>query len=293
MPQAGTCRAADSKQRKIVASRRGRIVLLRPSDGKEICTLVNIEQARDTIITLSLTPDGRTVYFAESGFARCSRVFAAEIRTGRVAAVVDGGYAPEVSPDGRYLAYNASYSCGDRRHRIVVLDLKSGHEREWLGTWSLGYGDGIVWAPNPRYLIVTKAGTDSARDFLFDTTGSGPLDGPPWPPIDDRRAPRVAGRRLSALGVTLGGATVRPKMKTVLFGVWYSEETPDEKHPILEFDPSSDTFRVLIKDAGGPIDFDPSGKHLLYRGIGPGLPLFRFSGGRSVRLGHGYWDAAW
>lgn len=268
-------------------------MLLRPSDGKEICSLVTIEQARDTIITLSLAPDGMTVFFAESGFARCGRLFAVEVSTGRVSLVVDGGYAPEVSPDGKYLAYNASFSCGDRRHRIFVRDLTTGNERAWLGTWPTGYGDEVTWGLERHHLIVAKAGADSATYFLFDTTKKGSLDGPRWPPIDDRKAPRVSGRALSDPGVSLGGATVNPIRETVFFGVFYSNSMDTEEHPILEFDPRTDTFRVLIKNGGGPIDFDPSGKQLLYRGAGPGLSLFRYSEGRSVRLGRGYWDAAW
>jgi hypothetical protein len=276
---------------RIVASRRGEIVLLRPSDGSEICVLVTIEQARDTITTLSLAPDGATVFFAESGFARCGRLFGVEIPTGRVRLVVDGGYAPVVSPDGRYLAYNASFSCGDRRHRLVVRDFATGNEREWVGTWPGGYGDEVTWGLERHQLIVTKEGTDSATYFLFDTRTNGSLEGVQWPSNRDRAGFKLGGRPLSDPGVTLGAATVRSKTKTVLFSVWYSTEEPGQKHPILEFDPRSHTFRTFIDDAGGPLDFDPSGSSLLYRGSGS--VLFRYRAGRSVRLGRGYYDAAW
>lgn len=293
MPKAGNCRTADVSRSRIVASRRGSIVLLRPSDGRQICTLVTIDQAKDTIITLSLSPDGTSVFFAETGFARCARTFAVDVPTARVRTVVDGGYAPAVSPDGRYLAYNASFSCGGRRHRIVVRDLKTGSEREWVGDRELGYGDKIVWAPDPRYLIISESGADSAQYFLLDTRATGALAGPPWPVIDDRKAPRVSGRALSDLGVSLTGATVNPTSKKVFFGVWYSDSQESEERPIVEFDPTSGAFRILIADALGPIDFDPTGTQLLYRGPASGFFLMRYSGGKSVPLGGGYFDAAW
>jgi hypothetical protein len=292
LPQPGTCRSKRAEPAPIVASSRGRIVLLRPSDGKELCTLVTIQQAKGTLITLSLTPDGKTVFFAESGLSRCASIFSVGIGGGGVVRVVDGGYAPEVSPDGRSLAYNDSFTCGDRRHRIVVRDLTSGKEREWVGTWEGGYGDPI-WAPDARFLVVAKSGADSASYFLLDTRKSGPLDGKPWPRFDDDHPPMIDGVSLTDPGVTLGGLTVRRVTKTVSFGLYYSNELPDQPHPIIELDPESGVLRTLVERAGRPVDFDPTGKQLLYRGLENGFDLFRYTDGRSVFLGKGYYDAAW
>jgi hypothetical protein len=291
-PQSGTCRPKHADPAPIVASRRGRIVLLRPSDGKELCTLVKIDQAKGTLITLTLTPNGKTVYFAEGGFSRCASIFAASIEGGHVQRVVDGGYAPAIHPNGRSLAYNASHTCGDRRHRIVVRDLVSGKEREWLGTWEGGYGDPI-WAPDARFLVVAKSGADSASHFLLDTRKNSPLEGKPWPPVDEFDPSTVDGVALLNPGVTLGGFTVRPITKTVAFGVFYSDEQPDEAHPILELDPQTGALETLIGRGSRPVDFDSTGKHLLYRGFNMGFQLFRYSNGRSYFLGKDYYDAVW
>jgi hypothetical protein len=292
LPQPGNCRPKHADPAPIVASRRGRIVLLRPSDGRELCTLVEIDQAKGTLITLTLTPNGETVYFAESGLSRCASIFAVNVGGSVVRRVVDGGYAPAVSPNGRSLAYNASYTCGDRRHRIVVRDLDSGKEREWVGTWEGGYGDPI-WAPDARFLVIAKSGADAASHFLLDTRKNGLLDGKPWPPFDERDPPTVGGVSLSDPGVTLDGFTVRPITKTVAFGVFYSDEQPDEPHPILELDPQTGALKTLIERGVRPIDFDSTGMHLLYHGYGMGFSLYRFSKGTSFFLGKSFYDAAW
>lgn len=292
LPRAGSCRARDADRPRIVAATRHTIVLIRPLDGKAICTLVSIDGGKDTFLTLSLSPDGNTVFFAEYGFARCVAVFAVEVRSGAVRKVADSGYAPEVSPDGRFLAYNSSFSCGDRRHRLVKRDLASGREQDWIYTAELGFGD-FVWGSNPRYLIVASAGADSASYFLLDTVKGGQLTGPAWPSTRALGAYRVDGGSLSDPNVSLGGATVSPNRKSVLFGVWYSSDEPGWRRPIIEFDVRKEAFRTVIEDAWGPVDFDPSGRAFLYRPLGSGLTLYRYSDGQSVRLGTGYYDAAW
>ena len=265
-------------------------MLLRPSDAKELCTLVTYEQVEG--IDLALTPDGQTLYFSDYGLGACGSIFVVSIRGGRVRTFLSGGYAPTVSPDGRSLAYNASHSCGDRRHRFVVREIASGKEREWLGTWEGGYGN-PTWAPDARFLVIAKAGSDSARHFLLDTRKDGPLDGKLWPPIDEDDPPTVNGTALSNPGVTLGGFALRPFKNAVAFGIFYSDEQAGEAHPILEMDLGSGKVRTLVKSGSSPHDFDPTGMHLLYRGLGTGYELFRLSDGRSISLGKGFYDAAW
>jgi hypothetical protein len=86
---------------------------------------------------------------------------------------------------------------------------------------------------------------------------------------------------------------VRPKFGTVTFGVSYSDEPEDAAHPILEFDPKTQSLKLSTWKGRAPIDFDASGTQLLHRGLGVGFTLFRFSDGTSVRLGSGYFDAVW
>lgn len=290
-PKPGNCQAAHVSPRPIVASRRGRILLLRPSDGNELCTLVTYERVPG--LELSLAPDGETLYFSDYGLGACGRIFAVDMSDRTIRTVVRGGYGQDVSPDGRLLAYNASHSCGDRRHRIVVRDLSSGAEREWVGTWEGGYGSDVVWAPDPRFVVVARSGADAARYFLLDTAKTGPLDGKDWPPIDEDKPPSVNGIPLTSPALTLGDATVRPDAKAVMFAVYYSEQHRDERHPILEFDVKTRAFRTIVDRDGTPLAFDPSGEQLLYRGLGAPNTLFRYSAGRSVLLGEGFYDADW
>jgi hypothetical protein len=231
------------------------------------------------------------VYFASYGFGRCSRIYSVVIATSRVRAVVDGGYDPAVSPDGRFLAYNRSFSCGVRRHRLVVRNLSTGQEEEWLDGSELGFGD-FAWGPDPGSLIVAHAGADSASYFLLDTGKSGPLTGPMWPSTRALDAFKIKGRPLSDPNTSLAGVTVRPDRAKVLFGIFYSSEE-GWLHPIIEYDVRDETFRTVIEDAWGPVDFDPTGREILYRPVNSGLTLYRYSDGRSVKLGTGYYDAAW
>lgn len=62
---------------------------------------------------------------------------------------------------------------------------------------------------------------------------------------------------------------------------------------ILEMDLGSGTVRTLVKSGSSPHDFDPTGMHLLYRGLGTGYKLFRLSSGRSTYLGKGFYHAVW
>ena len=288
-PRPGNCGGARVPSDSIVAVRRSEVVLIRPSDGEKVCTLVTIEQSRDSVMNLALAPDRRTVYFAERGrIGDCPTIYAARIPTGDVRSVVEGGFAPDVSPDGRRLSYNASFVCGRREHRIVARDLRTGMERSWRGDWEGGYGDEARWAPDPRYLFVHRCAVDACSVFLLDTARADELDGDRWPP--DR--PRFNGISLTDPGITLGGLTVRPHRGTVVFGIGYSSETSEDEHPFLEYDPKTRSIVRLVRDSGGPLDFDPAGRRLLYKGL-RGSELFRYEGGVSVRLGRGYYDAAW
>ncbi|MGH2728705.1 MAG: TolB family protein, partial [Actinomycetota bacterium] len=247
------------------------------------------EQTR-TFYDVEVSPDGKTVYFSDGGLGRCGSIFAVAITGGPAREIVRGGYAPAVSPDGKQLTYNASHSCGDLRHRMVVRDLTTGSEREWIGTWEGGYGN-PVWAPDPRFLIVARAGADAARYFLLDTRRPGSLDGKSWPAIDQDP---VAGIVLQSPGVTLINATVRPGTGAVAFGVAYSDESVGETHPILEYNTDDRTFRVLVRDGAVPLDFGPTGHSLIYWRLGgPKLKLFRLTNRRSFFLGEGFHDASW
>ncbi|MEX2554770.1 MAG: hypothetical protein WEB06_03960 [Actinomycetota bacterium] len=266
-------------------------MLLRASDGNELCTLAMADAQSRTTFDVEVTPDGQTVYFSDAGLGACGGIYSVAINGGSIREVIRGGYGPVISPDGRRLAYDASHSCGDRRHRMVVRNLETGAEREWIGTWEGGYGS-PRWAPDPRFLVVARAGSDSARHFLLDTRKGGPLDGMDWPTVDEDDDP--SGIELSYPGLTLTSPTVRPGRRTVAFGVAYSDVDGSESYPIIVYDPAADTWRVLIEGDAFPVDYDSSGTSLLFwRRSGSGLKLFRYTDGRSFFLGKGFHDASW
>ena len=187
-PVAGTCRLSGVSPRPIVVSRRTSIVLLRASDGKELCTLVTVEESIETMLDVEMTRDGKTVYFSDGGLGHCGSVYAIGTGGGAIREIARGGYAPALDPTGNLLAYDRSHACGDRRHRMIVRDLRTGSEREWIGTWEGGYGS-PVWGPDARLLLVPRAGFDASRYFRLDTRGAGSLDGTAWPPQGERRRP--------------------------------------------------------------------------------------------------------
>jgi dipeptidyl aminopeptidase/acylaminoacyl peptidase len=145
---------------------------------------------------LTLSPDGRTVYFAlrEAGrieplstnldiFAVPSDGSAPPVNLTAANKATDN--LPAVSPDGRTLAYFAMARPGYEADRQVLMlrDLATGTVRPLTQSWDRSIGS-IAWAPDGRSLLVTAEDTLEQPVFRIDAhtaavtrlTGDGHFD---------------------------------------------------------------------------------------------------------------------
>jgi hypothetical protein len=272
----------------IVASRDGRIVLIDSKDGKVLRTIADRTQTGGApadplfVPALALTPDGKAVFFTRPRSESCLEIYRISVSGGR-ASFVARGYSPDVSPDGKRLAYNASDSCGERKQSVVVRDLATGKERSWYAKRYYEDGFGRVrWAPNPRYLLVQACGVHGCTPFSLDTVRTDQiLDGEAFGPRD-----------YNGVDITMLSLTVRRGGGTVVFGVDYPDVPPDATYPDLEFNPRTRQVTTIFATGGAqPLDFDESGDHFLY--LAGDDELFRYNGDKPVSLGTGFTEAVW
>ena len=140
---------------------------------------------------ISLSPDGRTVYFALREAGRIESlstnfdIFAAHNSTPPINLTPDNKATdtlPAISPDGRTLAYVAMARPGYESDRTVLMlrDLTSGKVRALTQGWDRSVGS-IEWSPDGRSLLVTAEDTlenpvfriDAATGRVTRLTGDG------------------------------------------------------------------------------------------------------------------------
>ena len=162
--------AARASPRRIVAvTTDGRVILASSKDGHALRTLASGALAGGG---LAVSPDGRTVYYAEIEQVTCpgdpvpvTRIMAVPVRGGTPQEIATNVRYPTVSPDGRYLAFTGIPNCSDAGQSVLVKDLQAGarstepYDRSWgpqvfAGTTQRGIG-GLSWAPDSRHLLFT------------------------------------------------------------------------------------------------------------------------------------------
>ena len=171
-----------------------------------------------TVQDVSVSPDGTTVWFQVHTGTQCKEVVYTAPFAGGPVRRTTAGRSPEVSPDGRFVAYLAPASeHGGPAHpsaylcdgALVVRDLRTGAERAWIATadptghlgqpaWSrdgsriaLSYDgtntddDGAAdWTTQIRVLDVARTGTlEQASQVVAESRG--PSVGPGGPPRPD------------------------------------------------------------------------------------------------------------
>ncbi len=221
--------------------------------------------------------DGKTIYFdairkPDADYLRGdSELHAVSVEGGEIRVLTDRrgpDRNPEVSPDGRWIAYSGYDDQRFTSHlsSLYLLETASGSTRLWAG--------GLPNSPNS----VTWAGDSSGVYFLMGEKGSQtvqflPLDGSP-------RALTPSGRDLSGLSISKSGlaATIvsdfqRPGyLATFQIGQGEFREVVDVNRDVLDgvrlgeaeelWFESKDGLKIqgwLIK----PADFDPSKKYPL------------------------------
>ncbi len=107
----------------------------------------------------TVTPDGKTVYFAVTTYdlktnRGHTRIFGADTegKTGPnpVTGADSNSFAPSVSPDGRNLAFISTRKDGPQ---IWLLPLSSPGEAQQLTSLSTGVSGPLVWSPDSRRLL--------------------------------------------------------------------------------------------------------------------------------------------
>ena len=162
----------------------------------------------------SVSPDGRHVYFhvdeGSDALAGDFQIRRLDLRTGETLDVTAGGargaaagrlssggaFAPEVSPDGRWLAFGRQIPDGTvsfRGHRfgprtaLWLRDLETGAERVLMdpisvaiesGSKSLGILPGYGWSRDGRSIVISQGGKIRRVDVASGQVTTIPFDAP-------------------------------------------------------------------------------------------------------------------
>lgn len=281
----------------VALSAKGRVVVLDGATSRALQVLAQYPtDGSGRLGGVSLTPDRKTVYYGygESGLSsdpRCGTgVYRVPVDGGGRPEKVAEGLSPKLSPDGRLLAYagggtrfgirGEQMSCSNV---LVIRDLASGAERAWVPTpddnyFSLGDISSITWAPDSKRLAFEFSYEDSSV-LVVDAAAPGGR-------LEDLR-PLVAGQTLFAPAWRSDGRILVRSM--CCHPDW------DEEDKTLLVDPVSGqaTPFTQVEDFAF-LDFDSTGRHLLFVKEGENGELFRKSEGENeVFMARDFLEADW
>lgn len=276
----------------VAVSEANAVVVLDTADGRVVRTLFEAPpQPEGTVAGVSLSADGRTVWFSFRGPSCDSpgAVHRVPIGGGPAEKVADG-MSPAVSPDGRLLAYAAPAAArggpGDCAQALVVRDLVSGVERSWVpednGWDELVTIAEISWAPDSRRLAYEGSYEGSGVSVL-DTLRPGTLTAAKEPV-------RVRGHEGSLFAPSWLAAGDR-----LVVGTWCCYDDPNASSTrVLEVGlaDGATVERARPDDLFDDLAVDGSGEHLVYvRGGGEAVMVGR--DGTSSRLAGGLVAIDW
>jgi hypothetical protein len=271
---------------QFVAVVEGALVVLDADDGSIERTLAVGEYEPPDFLEiqyLSIASGAEEVYFERGSRTGCENPIVKVPVGGGDEELVTRGYEPEVSPDGRSLAYVALAApelCPDNilaiSFELVVRDLDSGSERRWASPTGPPFFLG--WAPDSRLLGYNFG--DSAA-WLLDTHSEPGELGPPNSSPVALPAPSARPVGLTPEGhlVTWDGATGQVRTSDAITGQWLADlfTLPTDIAPLgnIDTDPTGnsivmatelkdvDSHPVLRKWTRGqrvPTVLDPSGR---------------------------------
>jgi Tol biopolymer transport system component len=228
---------------------------------------------------------GDTVWFSDSG--ACPSLYRIP-SAGGAAIKVDAALNAEsiaISQDGSKLAYRP-FGCSGPSTAIGVLDLRTGEKRTWSYSARGEVLGPMTWSPDGRHLAFVEffgTGELRFRAWLLDTLGPG--------------ASLSASRPVPAPD---SGCHVRDLAWQPGSGLLAISESCPANHQLVYVDapggrPLARPVRSDQTIAG--LDFDPSGRHLLYLTGEPNLvgnpSTWRYDGTRAVEIGRGFGGPAW
>jgi len=277
----GRVRAVDAPSKIVAVTRDGRLIVASSRDGHMIRLLASDYGGNG----FTVSPDGETVYYSRRSDRVCTNpvgdhsldIVAVPTRGGEPTLIANDALDPQVSPDGRWLAYSGVPNCSLASSSIVLDDLqKPGAQlRVWSsvgGAASVVSPWSIRWRDDNRILFALADGPTRVLDIDQTVTLT---DSPVLPVAEaDSLCCRVGATGLMAGSRTLAGVT----------SVW-------------TFDPSSGGPVARLTWPGQPLDADPTGAHLLVYFTDPTHPpvLSRNVVGsrRLVRISSQLYDARW
>ncbi len=281
----------------VALSRKGRVVVLDGSSSRAVRVLAQYPMdGRGQLRGVSITKDRETVYYgygdgglpAES--ACDTAVHRAPVDGSRAPEKVADGLTPQLSPDGRLLAYAGGgtrfgvkaelMSCSNV---LVIRDLSSGAERAWLptpndGYFSVGGISSITWAPDSKRLAF-EFNYEGGSVHVVDATAPGGR-------LEDLE-PLSAGADLFAPAWRADGQIVVRSM------CCYPEWDQPDKTLLVDPDTGHAVPFTQVEDFAF-LDFDSTGRHLLFVKEGESGELFRRSEGESaVFMARDFLEADW
>jgi Tol biopolymer transport system component len=266
----------------------GRVAVVSTASGKVIRYLTETPAGQGQFF-FALSEDRDTVWFSDvdvcghSGIYRVSYQGGAAVRVDRSA----NAEALTVSQDGSKLVYRPLGCHGSPSRAFAVLDLRTGTTRTWAYSQRGEVLGPMTWSPDGRHLAYIEffgSGELRTRAWLLDTTGPGRslAASRPLPPPDK--------------GCQIRGLAWQPGTGRLAI----SEACPTS-HQLVVVDGPGGKVRsrpLRVDQSFGGLNFDPSGRHLLYTTGPPTTPFsarstWRWDGTRAVEIGRGYAMPTW
>jgi hypothetical protein len=298
VPNARRQKVVATPPKEVVAvTTDGRLVVVSAQDGHILRNLADDAVAASG---LSVSPDGRTAYYARDTGGRCSTgdpittIATIPIEGGIPTDLVTNVRFPAVSPDGRYLAFTGIPNCSDVGRSILLRDLTvdahtNGSYDQW---WTVSDEatspwlsvQSLSWAPDSRHILFTHASkpgvpSDDGGPRLLDA-GAGfstSLDTSP----EVRRAPKVLCCTVASTG---------PEYGSVLDARGFARD-------IVTVDSRTGDVARRLTCCGEVIAVDPAGRSLLMHSTDPDHPggIYRWSPGdeKPTFLGSLLFEAVW
>ena len=295
-PAAPAARPIGTAPASFLAAVGGRVAVVSTASGKVIRYLTQASATQAPVghgqFFFALSEDRDTVWFSDVDVCRHSGIYRVPYQGGAAVRVDPSANAEAltVSQDGSKLVYRP-LGCGDGAPpspAFAVLDLRTGKTRLWAYSQRGEVLGPMTWSPDGRHLAYTEYFGSSeklrSRAWLLDTTGPGTslAASRPLPPPDK--------------GCEVRDLAWQPGTGRLAI----SEACPTTHQLVVVNRPGgkvlSRPLRVEQNFAG--LDFDPSGRHLLYTTGAPTTPFsarttWRWDGTRAIKIGRGYGMPVW
>jgi hypothetical protein len=271
-----------------VAQVAGRVAVVSTASGKVIRYLTKRPTGQGQFY-FALSEDRDTVWFSDVAVCGHSGIYRVPFQGGTAVRVDRSANAEAltVSQDGSKLVYRP-LGCHGGSPAFAVLDLPTGKTRKWAYSQRGEVLGPMAWSPDGRHLAYIEffgsSGTLRSRAWLLDTTGPGRslAASRPLPPPDK--------------GCEIRDLAWQPGTGRLAI----SEACPTTHQLVFVNAPGGKVLSrpLRVKQPIAGLDFDPSGRHLLYTTGAPTTPFsarsaWRWDGTRAVKIGRGYGMPVW